>query len=65
MPWPFLVWLLSFVFQAAVLGCSMYQLVQLTDLETDHINPHEAAKNFNSVVVREDDCCVWNRVISV
>ena len=29
----------------------MYQLVQLTDLEADMINPHEATKNYNMLVV--------------
>lgn len=51
MPWPFLLWLLAFIAQAAALGCIMYQLVQLTDLEVDQINPHDASKNYNRVVL--------------
>lgn len=29
----------------------MYQLIQLSDLENDFINPHDAARNINWVVV--------------
>lgn len=29
----------------------MYQLIQLSDLECDFINPHDASRNINSVVV--------------
>ena len=44
------VWFLALVLQIAALGCSLYQLVQLTDLELDQINPHDAAKNYNRAV---------------
>lgn len=37
--------------QSALLGCCMYQLIQLSDLECDFINPHDAARNINWVVV--------------
>jgi hypothetical protein len=37
--------------QSALLGCCMYQLIQLSDLESDFINPHDATRNINSVVV--------------
>lgn len=30
----------------------MYQLIQLSDLESDFINPHDATRNMNWVVVR-------------
>ena len=51
MPWPAVLWLLAFITQCSILGMSMYQLVQLTDLEADMINPHEATKNYNMLVV--------------
>ena len=38
--------------QSALLGCCMYQLIQLSDLESDFINPHDATRNINWVVVR-------------
>ena len=52
MPWEALAWLLAFILQSAILGITMYLTVQLTDLESDFINPHEASKNFNKLVVR-------------
>jgi hypothetical protein len=51
MPWQLLVWLVAFIMQSGALGMCIYQLVQLTDLEADFINPHEAAKNYNLVAV--------------
>ncbi len=52
MPWQLLVWLVAFVLQSGLLGTCMYKLIQLSDLENDFINPHDAARNFNKVVVR-------------
>lgn len=52
MPYEFLVWLLAVLAQAAVLGVSLHSLMQFTDLESDNTNPHDAAANVNSVVVR-------------
>lgn len=54
MPWQLLVWLLAFILQSGALGTCIYQLVQLTDLEADFINPHEATKNYNLVAVSFD-----------
>lgn len=34
----------------------MYQLIQLSDLECDFVNPHDATRNINSVVVPEYVC---------
>ena len=56
MPFKFLMWLLALLAQAAALGCSLYQLVQLTDLEFDHINPHDASRNYNIMVYPA--CCI-------
>ena len=50
------MWLLALLAQAAALGCSLYQLVQLTDLEFDHINPHDASRNYNAMVYPA--CCI-------
>lgn len=52
MPWLFLIWLLAFIGQAALLGIVLYQLITLTDLEADYLNPHEATRSFNKFVVR-------------
>ena len=51
MPWQALVWLLGFILQSGILGVSMYQLVQVTDLEADFVNPHDASKSYNRLVV--------------
>jgi protein cornichon len=51
MPWQLLVWLLGFMLQCALLGCTMYQLIQLTDLQNDYINPHDATENYNRFLV--------------
>ncbi|EFN57271.1 hypothetical protein CHLNCDRAFT_21686 [Chlorella variabilis] len=56
MPWELLTWLLAFILQSALLGCCMYQLIQLSDLECDFINPHDASRNINSVVLPEYLC---------
>ena len=51
MPIQLLLWLLAFIVQSGLLGVAMYQLVQLTDLEADYVNPHDASKNYNNLVV--------------
>ncbi|PSC73122.1 cornichon-like protein 1 [Micractinium conductrix] len=53
MPWEVLHWLVAFLLQSALLGCCMYQLIQLSDLEADFLNPHDAARNINRVVLPE------------
>ncbi|KAL4856016.1 Protein cornichon 4 [Chlorella vulgaris] len=53
MPWELLTWLLAFILQSALLGCCMYQLIQLSDLECDLLNPHDASRNINAVVLPE------------
>jgi hypothetical protein len=52
MPLLFLIWLLAFLLQSGLLGSIMYTVIQLTDLENDYINPHDAATNINRLVVR-------------
>lgn len=56
MPWLLLFWLVTFLLQCALLGCCMYQLIQLSDLECDFINPHDAARNINWIVLPEYAC---------
>eukprot|EP00897_Mesotaenium_endlicherianum_P006738 jgi/Mesen1/6092/ME000031S05365 len=53
MTWTFLLWLLSFVFFAALLGIDMYLLICLSDLENDFINPHDATSRINVWVFPE------------
>ncbi|KAI7843681.1 hypothetical protein COHA_002581 [Chlorella ohadii] len=56
MPWELLTYLIAFLLQSALLGCCMYQLIQLSDLESDYINPHDATNNVNWVVLPEYGC---------
>jgi hypothetical protein len=52
MPWQLLIWLLAFILQSGLLGINLWKLVQLTDLEADFLNPHDASKSYNKLVVR-------------
>jgi hypothetical protein len=44
----------------------MYQLIQLSDLECDLLNPHDASRNINAVVVscagETVACQMWLRM---
>mmetsp|Transcript_41687 Transcript_41687/g.98906 ORF Transcript_41687/g.98906 Transcript_41687/m.98906 type:complete len:121 (-) Transcript_41687:616-978(-) len=53
MSWNFLVWLVCFILQAAILGILMYSLICLSDLENDFINPHDSTTRINRWVVPE------------
>lgn len=53
MPWAFLVWILCFCLQAALVGIIFYTLIQLSDFEMDYINNFDAAKRCNRWVVPE------------
>uniref|UniRef100_A0A7S1SUI6 Cornichon family protein n=1 Tax=Tetraselmis chuii TaxID=63592 RepID=A0A7S1SUI6_9CHLO len=53
MSWSFLMWLVSFILQAALLGMVMYTLICLSDLENDFINPHDSCTRVNRLVVPE------------
>ncbi|KAI4302781.1 hypothetical protein MLD38_038489 [Melastoma candidum] len=49
----FFCWLLSFLLLCCVFCILGYQLICLTDLETDNINPYETAARVNQVIVPE------------
>ena len=46
-----MLWLIALLLQTASLACTLYQLVQLADLEMDVLNPHDACRNYNSVLL--------------
>ncbi|KAJ8900196.1 hypothetical protein K2173_024836 [Erythroxylum novogranatense] len=46
-------WLLNFLLLMAVIGIVGFQLLNLSDLETDYINPYDSANQINSVVLPE------------
>ncbi|KAK9808104.1 hypothetical protein WJX73_006585 [Symbiochloris irregularis] len=49
----FLVWLVCFFVQGALIGMVMYALILLSDLENDFMNPHDASAGINRWVVPE------------
>ncbi|XP_049376595.1 protein cornichon homolog 4-like [Solanum stenotomum] len=48
-----LIWLLFFFIVVAILVMVIFQLISLTDLEFDYINPYETASRINKVVLPE------------
>eukprot|EP00250_Pteridium_aquilinum_P004106 c14343_g1_i1 orf=41-616(+) len=53
MDWELMLWLLSFFSVAAALGFLIYQLMCLSDLELDYINPFDSASSINKFVLPE------------
>mmetsp|Transcript_15204 Transcript_15204/g.45851 ORF Transcript_15204/g.45851 Transcript_15204/m.45851 type:complete len:157 (-) Transcript_15204:1873-2343(-) len=53
MAWTLLIYFIAFVIEAALMGIMMYQLIKLSDLENDFINPHDATAALNKVVFPE------------
>jgi len=53
MAWEVLLWLLSFIFVIALLGFVVYQLICLSDLEFDYINPYDSTSRINRLVIPE------------
>eukprot|EP00249_Psilotum_nudum_P007103 c20306_g1_i1 orf=482-916(+) len=53
MAWELLLWLFSFFVVAAALGIIIFQLMCLSDLELDYINPFDSASRINKSVMPE------------
>ncbi|XVF75847.1 hypothetical protein PTKIN_Ptkin13bG0219800 [Pterospermum kingtungense] len=53
MVWDLIFWVLCFFINIALVASSFYQLLSLSDLEADHLNPFEASTRINYVVVPE------------
>ncbi|XWS56227.1 hypothetical protein CRYUN_Cryun09bG0068100 [Craigia yunnanensis] len=53
MAWDLIFWVLCFFINIALVASSFYQLLSLSDLEADHLNPFEASTRVNSVVLPE------------
>ncbi|CAN4075964.1 unnamed protein product [Withania somnifera] len=47
------IWLLCFFIVIAILVMLIFQLISLTDLEFDYINPYDTASRINKVVLPE------------
>ncbi|XVF07304.1 hypothetical protein REPUB_Repub06bG0126700 [Reevesia pubescens] len=53
MAWDLIFWVLCFFINLTLVASSFYQLLSLSDLEADHLNPFEASTRINSVVLPE------------
>lgn len=53
MAWDLIFWVVCFFINIALLASSFYQLLSLSDLEADHLNPFEASTRINSIVLPE------------
>jgi len=48
-----ILWTISFLIDLALMACTFYQIVILTDLESDYINIYDTASRINLIVVPE------------
>ncbi|XP_021740913.1 protein cornichon homolog 1-like isoform X1 [Chenopodium quinoa] len=53
MHWDLILWLIALASNIALLILLIYQLICLSDLEADYLNPYETASNINSLVLPE------------
>ncbi|OAY63278.1 Protein cornichon [Ananas comosus] len=53
MAWELILWILSFVSVISLIAMTAYQLICLSDLEFDYINPYDSSSRINSVVIPE------------
>ncbi|KAL3534229.1 hypothetical protein ACH5RR_002690 [Cinchona calisaya] len=49
---PFL-WLIFFLMNMGLIAFNLFQIVSLSDLEADYLNPYESSSRINSVVIPE------------
>uniref|UniRef100_A0A1D1XFY9 Protein cornichon 1 n=1 Tax=Anthurium amnicola TaxID=1678845 RepID=A0A1D1XFY9_9ARAE len=53
MAWDLVLWLVAFFSTIALIALTAYQLICLSDLEFDYINPFDSSSRINAVVVPE------------
>lgn len=53
MSWEPILWLIFLAINIALISLLIYQIVCLTDLEADYMNPYESSSRINSVVLKE------------
>ncbi|KAI3984345.1 hypothetical protein MKX01_011299 [Papaver californicum] len=53
MSWDLILWLVSFAFSIALIAVNLYQLICLSDLEFDYINPYDSSSRINGMVIKE------------
>lgn len=47
------MYFVAFILQAALMGICMFQLIKISDLENDFINPHDFGSSYNASVLPE------------
>ncbi|KAL8172147.1 hypothetical protein V2J09_023951 [Rumex salicifolius] len=53
MAWDLILWLIALISNIALIALLIYQIICLSDLEADYMNPYETSSNTNSVVLIE------------
>ncbi|XP_057548608.1 protein cornichon homolog 1-like [Amaranthus tricolor] len=53
MQWDLILWLIALISNIGLLILLIYQIICLSDLEADHMNPYESSANINSMVLPE------------
>ncbi|XP_072986434.1 protein cornichon homolog 2-like [Typha latifolia] len=53
MAWELILWLFAFAAVISLIGMTAYQLICLSDLEFDYINPYDSSSRINAVVIPE------------
>ncbi|KAG0467942.1 hypothetical protein HPP92_017270 [Vanilla planifolia] len=53
MAWELLLWIVAFLGIIALVAVDAYQLICLSDLESDYINPYDCSARINGVVIPE------------
>ncbi|KAK1358024.1 Cornichon [Heracleum sosnowskyi] len=53
MAWDPVFWLIFFVINIILIALNIYQIVCLSDLEADYLNPYDSSSRINSVVIPE------------
>ncbi|KAL3533866.1 hypothetical protein ACH5RR_007387 [Cinchona calisaya] len=47
------IWLIFLLMNMGLIALNFYQIISLSDLESDHLNPYKASSRINSVVIPE------------
>nr|GMD39766.1 protein cornichon homolog 1 isoform X1 [Ipomoea batatas] len=53
MAWEPILWLIFFLLNIALIALILYQIVCLSDLEADYMNPYESSSRINNVILKE------------
>ncbi|XP_027066337.1 protein cornichon homolog 1-like isoform X2 [Coffea arabica] len=48
-----LLWIIFFLMNMGLIALNLYQIVSLSDLEADYLNPYESSSRINHVVIPE------------